>query len=368
MEGCAAEGVTMAAGLHIVRKLRVGRPALWYVYAWRGGPCVHRAEGGRPKITPAIADAAAAERQKTHRADSGTIDGLVTAYKSPTTAEWQKLAKSTRATWTTWLDRIREEFGATPLRLFENRRMRGEILEWRDRWLAQPRSADMAIQVMSRLLSWGVDRGRLSINVAAGIDQLYEADRSDVIWETRHFDVFAKEASVEVQEGVDLAACTGLRRGDLVALPWDAIGEHAIVWKTKKSRGRNLIVVPLLPETRAVLARIKARYEVEQAGKSDKKRRPLPATVLSNSRWRPWTASGFGSRFNDAKQDSGIDVNLHDLRGTFATRCMIAGLTDQEIADILGWSTKEVAAIRVKYVDQARVIVAIGERISKVAV
>jgi len=36
---------------------------------------------------------------------------------------------------------------------------------------------------------------------------------------------------------------------------------------------------------------------------------------------------GFGSRFNDAKQAS----NLHDFRGTFATRCMIAGLTDQKI-------------------------------------
>ncbi|MDP3676647.1 MAG: tyrosine-type recombinase/integrase [Novosphingobium sp.] len=96
------------------------------------------------------------------------------------------------------------------------------------------------------------------------------------------------------------------------------------------------------------------------------KRRDMPATILSNSRWQPWTPMGLGSRFNDAKRESGIDVNLHDLRGTFATRCMIAGLTDQEIADILGWSSKEVARIRVKYVDQARVVVAIGKRISSV--
>jgi hypothetical protein len=40
---------------------------------------------------------------------------------------------------------------------------------------------------------------------------------------------------------------------------------------------------------------------------------------------------GFGSRFNDAKQASKVDLNLHDFRGTFATRCMIAGLTDQKI-------------------------------------
>ncbi len=45
---------------------------------------------------------------------------------------------------------------------------------------------------------------------------------------------------------------------------------------------------------------------------------------------------------------------------------MIAGLTDQEIANILGWDTKDVAAIRAKYVSDARVVVAIGERIAAV--
>jgi hypothetical protein len=72
----------------------------------------------------------------------------------------------------------------------------------------------------------------------------------------------------------------------------------------------------------------------------------------------------FGSRFNDAKKASGIKVHLHDLRGTFATRCMIAKLTDQEIADILGWHTKDIAMIRVRYVDQARVVVAMAPRIT----
>ncbi len=162
-----------------------------------------------------------------------------------------------------------------------------------------------------------------------------------------------------------MAACTGLRRGDLVALPWSAVGEHAIVWQTAKSRGKNRIVIPLLPETKALLDRIRGRYSTEMAALPEAKRKPMPRTVLSNTRWLPWSAMGLGSRFNDAKKESGITVNLHDLRGTFATRCMIAGLTDQEIADILGWGTKDVAAIRVRYVDQTRVVVALAERIAK---
>ena len=252
--------------------------------------------------------------------------------------------------------------------MFGDKRVRGDILAWRDGYAAKPRSADMAIQVLSRLLSWGVDRGKLDKNYAAGVEHLYENDRSEIIWQAEEFSVFYAAASIEVQEAVELAACTGLRRTDLVAMPWDAIGPHAIMWKTSKSRGRARVVIPILPETRNLLQRIKARHAATMERLPPAKRRDMPATILSNSRWQPWTPMGLGSRFNDAKRESGITVNLHDLRGTFATRCMIAGLTDQEIADILGWNTKDVAVIRIKYVDQARVVIAIAERISKAAV
>ena len=93
----------------------------------------------------------------------------------------------------------------------------------------------------------------------------------------------------------------------------------------------------------------------------------VDATVLSNSRWKPWTAMGFRSRYNDAKIASGIDRHLYDLPGIFVTRCMIAGLTDQELADIVGWNTKDIAPIRARYADQARVVIAIGERLSRAA-
>ena len=67
---------------------------------------------------------------------------------------------------------------------------------------------------------------------------------------------------------------------------------------------------------------------------------------------------------HDAKLASKVERNFHDLRGTFATRCMMAGLTDKQIADILGWRSGEVAVICAKYVDQARVAVGLGRRIA----
>jgi integrase len=357
----------MPAGLHIVRKRRPGKSMLWYVYAWRGGPLIQRSEGGRPKVTAALTDLAAEARKVDRQPRGDTIAKLIGDYRAPTTPEWAKLAASTRANYATWLERIREEFGDAPVSAFDDRKMRGDILAWRDKWMAQPRSADAAIQVMSALLSWGIDRGRLEKNIAKGITQLYDADRSEIIWEPADFEAFEKAASVEVWEGVQLAALTGLRRGDLVNLPWTAVGEHAIVWRTAKSRGKNLATVPLLPETKILLAQIKARHAAYWEATRPDRRKPLPATVLSSSYWRPWTAMGFGSRFNDAKADAGIKKHLHDLRGTFVTRCCIAGLTDEEIADIVGWDTKDIASIRARYADQSRVVIAIGERLAKAA-
>ncbi len=362
--------MNMPAGLHIVTKRPKGKPVVHYVYAWRGGPQILRKEGGpKPPVTAALTDAAAAIRtQRPPEADVGTISSLIERYTDPRCAEWKQLAASTRTDYGTWHKRIIEEFGNTPLSIFTDRRIRNDVLEWRDRWSDQPRSADAAITAFSALLSWAAGRGLLPANVLLGIPRLYEADRSDIIWEPHHFEAFRAKATPEVMDAVELAAATGLRRGDLVKLPWSAVGEHAIVWKTSKSRGRTLVTIPLMPETKALLKRIKARQEAAMTARRRDKRKPLPETVLASSYLRPWTATGLGSRFNDFKQESGIDVHLHDLRGTFATRCMIAGLTDQEIADILGWNTKDVAAIRVKYVDQARVVIAIGERLARASV
>jgi integrase len=358
----------MKGGLHIVTKRRPGRPLKHYVYAYRGGPLIHKAEGPKPKITTAIQDAAA-EARKVGRSEptrSATMATLIEAFRA--SPEFAKLASSTKTSHRTWLDRIGEKFGDAGLEVFNDRRIRSDVLEWRDQWADKPRSADAGMQTFSRLLSWGYERGKLSANVVTGIGQLYDANRSDVIWEASDFERIAAVASVEVNEGVALAAFTGLRRGDLIALPWDAIGEHAIVWKTSKSRGRNLATVPLLPETKALLMRIRDRHAAEMASKPEAKRRPLPPTVLANSRWQPWTATGFGSRFDDAKKAAGLDKHLHDLRGTFVTRCCIAGLNDREISDIVGWDTKDVAAIRAKYADNARVVIAIGERLAKAAI
>ncbi len=58
--------------------------------------------------------------------------------------------------------------------------------------------------------------------------------------------------------------------------------------------------------------------------------------------------------------------HLHDFRGTFVTRLMTTtDLTDEQIADIMGWSPTDIRRIRTIYVDDYARSVALGRRIKR---
>ena len=97
-------------------------------------------------------------------------------------------------------------------------------------------------------------------------------------------------------------------------------------------------------------------------------------TVLVNSFGKPWSGDGFGGSFGRVRDHAGIvhidtdtgqarPKHFHDIRGTFCTKLILAGLSDQDAAEIMAWSPEQVAGIRRCYVDQRHVVVAIGERL-----
>lgn len=61
-------------------------------------------------------------------------------------------------------------------------------------------------------------------------------------------------------------------------------------------------------------------------------------------------------------ESGGVERHTHDLRGTAATRYVQAGLTDEEIATVMGWDAKHVARLRSIYVSRGAVARAIEEK------
>lgn len=330
-------------GVHTVKSKR-GAGA--YYYAWRGGP---RLEGlpGSPEFLKSFA--AALESAKT--ADTGRIRGLVAAYRA--SSAFTGLAASTQKIWNRWLDRIVDHFGELSVAAFgKTDRIRPLIRKWRDKWSDRPRSADYAVQVLSRVLTYAVDTDQITTNPCEGLKALYSNDRSDIIWTDDDLAALKAEASPEVWAAVSLAAHTGLRAGDLTKLAWSHIGEDEIVIPTSKSRGGRSAFVPLYDDLTTLLSTIPKRSTV----------------VLTNEKGRPWKDGVNGSSFRDARDAAlpGRDLHFHDLRGTAATRFHQAGLSNREIAEIMAWEEAHVERIIRRYVGRKAITATIIQKLRKV--
>jgi integrase len=308
-----------------------------YYYAWRGGPRL-RGEPGSPEFHASYNEAIEDRRTP----DKNRFRFVVADYKA--SKDYKKLAESTRAQWGKWLDRIADYYGELRIAQFDRpEKIRPVIRRWRNQWADTPRTADYALQVLSRVIAHAVELGSVAGNPCEGIKHLYDNDRSEIIWTDSDVAHIKKTCSAEIADAVDLDGHTGLRLSDLLRLSWSHVGDDAIVLTTGKSRHRREAIIPLYDGLRAVLARIPKRA----------------TTILTSSKRRPWTADGFGSSFNKAKIDAGMaerDLHFNDLRGTAATKFYIAGFTMREIAETLAWEEESVEKIIRRYVGRAAAI------------
>jgi integrase len=348
-------------GVHHVTIERRGR-TYEYWYAWRGGPKL-RGDPSSPEFIASYNEAIEALRAP----DASRFRSLLTSYKASN--DFTGLAESTRGKWAPWLDKIGEHFGELSVRQFDRAdKIRPVIRRWRSKWEDTPRTADYAIQVLSAVLSHGVEQGRIAGNPCEGIKRLYDADRSEIIWTDADIldfkatltDKGKPACSPEMSWAVDLAAHTGLRLGDLILLSRTHVrrGEGAIVIATNKSGKRREAIIPLYDGLLAVLDTVPKR---------------AATTILTSARGRPWTQSGLSSAVQRVKVAAGWDedgvaprdLHFHDLRGTAATKFYTAGIPIRAIAEIMGWEESTVEKIIRRYVGRQAATKALIEQLNK---
>jgi integrase len=370
----------MIKGVHFVRKHRPGRVApRWYVYAYRGGPCVKVQDGKlKPLLSSKELNAILSAQEVAQAPDPTVLRSLIRAWRSedparPSSPEWEKLSAGTKKTWGSALDQIEARWGDTPLEVWDDPRMTAKVVAWRDSRASTPRAADIGVTVLKSLLQFGRLRGRLSFNAATGIPTLYtNGQRAEIVWTEDDMERFAEAAErltrPQVNDGLRLAALTGLRRADLVSLTWSQVGEFAIQKLALKRSGgkRRRMSMPRIPALNDLLAELRTRF-----------RKPGVETVLVNSYGESWSGDGFGTSFNRVRDEADIvhidpesgertKKHLHDVRGTFCTRLLLEGkLTDVQAAEVMGWAPERVGMIRSIYVDQSKLVIAIGERLQQ---
>lgn len=342
-------------GTHRVTKLLAGGKVAIYWYRHRGGPLLirfegetlgaaHRAEAdGKIQLAAAIAAPVAAAPR------AAVLKSLVILYRA--SPEFKKLADTTRFQWGRWLDEIVSTFGDFPLEGMKARGVRSRFKRWRDSRADKPRTADYGMQVLRRLLAFGLDEELIDVNPVADIKSIYRANRADQIVEPDELRKILENATPEAALVFRLAAETGMRRGDLTWIRWEHVYDDRLEFKTSKSGHTRHVMVPLTDAAKAVVADLRALRET-----FIRRGRVPSACVLISSRGSAWQSASLTQAFIRARGPSGITKHLHDLRGTAVTRWAVAGLANEQIADIVGWEISKVASIRKRYVDTSQIV------------
>lgn len=335
-------------GIHTVRRKLADGSVRVHRYAWRGGPKLD-GEPGSVEFLRSYNQAQASKTAPDAYVIPGTLGDAIKRFKR--SGDFSKLSERTQREYSRYLSLIELEFSDAPLSAFNDPQMRGEVKEWRDDMRNRPRTADYAVAVFKRLLSWLMDNGELVLNVAARMGRLHRVSRAHIIWTE---DDHAKMAGVQTPLGQRMAwamrfAClTGLRRSSLVAIPYSADQGGYFDWISNKTHRR--VIIPILPQLRALLDEMP-----ETTG-----------AILRGARGEPMTPDGFSSNFDAITTLAGVDKHIHDARGTFATALALAGTDDREIAGIIGWSPEKVAEIRRVYVDANSLALRTAERFTAV--
>jgi len=262
--------------------------------------------------------------------------------------EYSKLGAHTKRAYAKHLAEIEAKWGNHPVAVFDDPKIRERFIEWRDSMAATPRTADMAIGVLKRLLSWALERVHVTTNQAEPISRLHRVNKSDAIWTPDNFAALMANASDELMWAVELALHTGLRQSDLIRLAWNHRSGDAFSLRTSK-RGRN-VTIPITSQCAALLARIGRRG---------------PIILTTRRTHTPWTADGLRATFSGACRLSGVTRTFHDLRRTAATALVEAGIDNSQVASIMGWSEEDVEAMKRKYVSRDAVVAAVLAKLEK---
>lgn len=323
--------MTRPSRIHTATKRLASGERVTYRYAWRGGPRLFSAPG-TDAFKIELGDALRS-KQVIH---GDTLHDFVNLYVA--SSEFARLADGTKRYRLRYAKRLQADLGTLSRAALEDPAVRGVFIRWRDTWMERdtpaPRAADLASETLSVILSHAIHCGKLSMNRATRMGKMHRSNRADVIWHPNELPVIRGAASVACCRMIDLARLSGMRRGDCITIPWSADHGRYLDWTTAKSRGARRIMVPILPELRTLL---------------DSWQRQSPL-ILVNSHGGAWTDDAAGNAWQRAKEKAGIDKRFHDFRGTFATDLVRAGLDDEKVADIVGWSKDQVKRIRKRYV------------------
>ena len=326
---------TLPKGVWFQKKTLSSGEVVRYGYLGRGAGMESLGREGSPDFHTRLAEVLH------RRPQEGKVAHLLWRYKA--SSEFSVLKPLTQRDYRRQLDKVQAKFGSLTLEAMASPKISGHIFDWRDAMAkVSPRQADYAVSVLAAMLKWGVNRGLISHNRAAGVGDVYTANRREKTWTDAMEAAFMAVASDPIRRVAILALETGLSQEDLLVLPWSSLRGNVLV--SKRLKNGTPVAVPISPRLAEMLA------------ESPK----TATTILTTASGRPYNPKGNGLRylFRLATVQAKIeDRTFHDMRGTFITRRRSMGWTAEETALCSGHKIAGEAGAQGSYVDREAVAI-----------
>lgn len=254
------------------------------------------------------------------------------------------------------LRKVEQKFGNMPLAALNDPRVRQDFTDWRADVARTSglREGDNRLAVISAMLSWGVDTGRVRQNHLLNFKRLYKSGRAEIIWLPEHVEAFMKTAPLELQRALILALHTGQRQGDLRELRWSNYdGEYISL---RQSKGKRAGSRGRLVNVRCTAALKSMLDEMDRSSEF----------ILTTKTGQPFKKRYLIKLWSDAMTAANLDevmfphieepqeLHFHDLRGTAVTMLNEAGCSIGEIVAITGHSLKTAATILDQYLARTK--------------
>ncbi len=186
------------------------------------------------------------------------------------------------------------------------------------------RTVDVSLARLKRMFTLCVDWGLCTQNPAAKV-RLFREDPKRVRYLTEEEEArLMKACSPYLRQVVTFALHTGMRRGEILGLRWQDVDLRNAVATipAARAKGRRDRYVPLNTDAMDILAAIPTPLD-------------RSALIFANSAGN--LNENFRRHWQAAIEQSGLeDFRFHDLRHTFASRLVMAGVDLAVLRDLLG--------------------------------
>lgn len=190
------------------------------------------------------------------------------------------------------------------------------------------------LALLSRVFKEAVDRGFARESPLLRVKRVREEVRAVPFLDEKDLARLAAAASPDLRPLVFLAADTGLRRGELLAMEWRDVDLSRSVLVVRHSKTKRPREVPLTDRARAVLGDLRAaRGAVPLVGED-----PVFAAIAArHPNWGPLSVS---LGFRKAAKKAGFPgLRFHDLRHAFCSRLAQLGVPLSTVAVLAGHSS-----------------------------